>query len=78
VGGFDEQYNEPGIGEDTDINWRLEQCGIYTLQIKNHAIQYHLYHPENYSNTAKMESILAQKKLAFEKENDKKQLLGSL
>jgi glycosyltransferase involved in cell wall biosynthesis len=78
VGGFDEQYNEPGIGEDTDINWRLEQCGIYTLQIKNHAIQYHLYHPENYSNTAKMESVLAQKKLAFERENDKKILLGSL
>jgi GT2 family glycosyltransferase len=78
VGGFDEQYNEPGIGEDTDINWRLEQFGVKIFQIKNHAIQYHLYHPENYANTSKMELILAQKKQAYEKENDKKLLMGSL
>ena len=78
VGGFDEQYNEPGIGEDTDINWRLEQCGIHSLQIKNHAIQYHLYHPENYSNTAKMESILAQKKETYSLNQSHKILMGSL
>jgi glycosyltransferase involved in cell wall biosynthesis len=78
VGGFDEKYEEPGIGEDTDINWRLEQFGVKTFQIKNHAIQYHLYHQENYANTTKMEAILAYKKQQYNNNQDIKLLKGSL
>lgn len=58
VNGFDENYNAPGMGEDTDIEWRLLQKGVLLKKIKNQAIQYHLYHPENYSSTKAMEEIL--------------------
>ena len=62
VNGFDENYTSPGFGEDTDIEWRLLQSGVSLKKIKNEAIQYHLHHPENYSNTRAMEEIFARTK----------------
>lgn len=53
VNGFDERYEAPSIGEDTDLQFRLELNGIKVNSLNNIAIQYHLYHrlqkrdPEN-------------------------------
>jgi len=53
VNGFDERYEAPSIGEDTDLQFRLELNGIKIKSLNNIAIQYHLYHklqerrPEN-------------------------------
>ncbi|MGB9774386.1 MAG: glycosyltransferase [Bacteroidota bacterium] len=44
INGFDERYEEPGIGEDTDIQYRLELSGVQMKSLNNIAIQYHLYH----------------------------------
>ena len=44
INGFDERYEAPSIGEDTDIQFRLEQNGTKINSLNNFAIQYHLYH----------------------------------
>lgn len=44
VNGFDERYEQPSIGEDSDIQFRLELNGVKICSVKNMAIQYHLYH----------------------------------
>jgi glycosyltransferase involved in cell wall biosynthesis len=44
INGFDERYEAPSIGEDTDIQFRLEQTGTKINSLNNIAVQYHLYH----------------------------------
>lgn len=44
VNGFDESYVGPGVGEDTDILYRLQLIGITGKSLRNLAIQYHLWH----------------------------------
>jgi len=44
INGFDERYEGPGIGEDTDVQWRLERSGVALRPLNNIAVQYHLYH----------------------------------
>jgi GT2 family glycosyltransferase len=44
VNGFDMRYNQPTIGEDTDLEWRLNGVGVRTLPLLHMAIQYHVYH----------------------------------
>lgn len=44
INGFDERYLSPGVGEDTDIEYRLSLLGKSFKSIKNYAIQYHIYH----------------------------------
>jgi glycosyltransferase involved in cell wall biosynthesis len=44
INGFDERYEGPSIGEDSDIQYRLELIGIKIKSLKYMAIQYHLYH----------------------------------
>ncbi len=61
VNGFDEDYVKPGIGEDTDIEWRLFAAGIKLKKIKFQAIQYHFHHPENYASTQENEDLMRQK-----------------
>jgi glycosyltransferase involved in cell wall biosynthesis len=46
VNGFDERFNRPSLGEDTDLEARLRRNGIRFLGIRNQAIQYHLYHQQ--------------------------------
>jgi glycosyltransferase involved in cell wall biosynthesis len=48
VNGFDEDYQNAGVGEDVDIEWRLLAHGLRRESIKNKAIVYHLYHPRSY------------------------------
>lgn len=44
INGFDERYEAPSIGEDSDIQYRLELLGVKIKSLNNIAIQYHLYH----------------------------------
>lgn len=44
INGFDERYQAPSIGEDSDIQFRLELLGITVKSLNNIAVQYHLYH----------------------------------
>ena len=44
LNGFDENYTGPGLGEDSDIEYRLRLIGTKFKSIRNLAIQYHLYH----------------------------------
>ena len=45
VNGFDERYRHPGVGEDTEINWRLKKRGMEVFSPKFCLVQYHLWHP---------------------------------
>lgn len=44
INGFDERYQAPAYGEDTDIETRFLWAGGEVWMLKNEAIQYHLYH----------------------------------
>ena len=48
INGFDENYTLPAIGEDYDIEWRLPANGCKIVSLRNLAVQYHLYHKENW------------------------------
>lgn len=45
VNGFDESFNVPGLGEDTDLERRLEMAGLTVEWITYRAIEYHVWHP---------------------------------
>ncbi len=45
VNGFDEEYDGPGSGEDSDIFYRLSLIGVTGKSLRNLAIQYHVWHP---------------------------------
>lgn len=44
VNGFDERYEHPALGEDTDLEFRLKRIGILPVPKKHMLTQYHLYH----------------------------------
>lgn len=44
INGFDERYELPSIGEDSDVQFRLELNGVGIESLNNIAVQYHLYH----------------------------------
>lgn len=44
INGFDERYELPSIGEDSDVQFRLELQKMEIVSIGNIAVQYHLYH----------------------------------
>ncbi len=44
INGFDERYEAPSIGEDSDIQFRFELNGGKIISLNNVAVQYHLYH----------------------------------
>ncbi len=48
INGFDENYRLPAVGEDYDIEWRLLAIGYKIVSVRNLAIQYHLWHKENW------------------------------
>jgi glycosyltransferase involved in cell wall biosynthesis len=58
INGFNEEYLAAGIGEDSDIDWRLIHTGVTIKNVKFSAIQYHLYHPRFYSPSKENEAIL--------------------
>ncbi len=44
INGFDERYEAPSVGEDSDIEFRINLCGVKVRSLNNIAVQYHLYH----------------------------------
>jgi hypothetical protein len=44
INGFDERYEAPSIGEDSDVEYRLGLNGVKARSINHIAVQYHLYH----------------------------------
>ncbi|KAA0208409.1 MAG: glycosyltransferase [Ignavibacteria bacterium] len=61
VNGFDENYTSPGIGEDTDLEFRLRLAGANFESVRNKAIVYHLWHTktkENPENLSYFQSIM--------------------
>lgn len=46
VNGFDNRYNIPCVGEDTDIEYRLTQIGRQVKNVFHQAIVLHIIHPE--------------------------------
>ncbi len=48
--GFDEDYTKPATGEDADLLWRFLGLGYKLVSVRNLAVQYHLYHKENWNN----------------------------
>jgi len=44
INGFDERYEAPSIGEDSDVEFRLALNGVRVKSLNHIAVQYHLYH----------------------------------
>ncbi len=44
INGFDESYDGPGHGEDSDIQYRLSLIGVTGKSLRNLAVQYHVHH----------------------------------
>ncbi|MCK9279768.1 MAG: glycosyltransferase [Melioribacteraceae bacterium] len=44
INGFDERYEAPSIGEDSDLQFRLELNGVRIESLNHITVQYHLYH----------------------------------
>jgi len=55
INGFDENYEGPGIGEDSDIEYRLRLIGAKFKSVRNLAVQYHLYHKKTIEEQGNME-----------------------
>ncbi len=45
VNGFNEDYTSPGLGEDSDLAFRLQLTGVNLFTLRYLAILFHLYHP---------------------------------
>lgn len=64
INGFDEDYVLPAIGEDIDLTWRFKGVGYTLFSMRNLAVQYHLYHKENWTDQSVNEEIMEKKKAA--------------
>lgn len=67
INGFNEDYTSPGIGEDTDIDWRLRQTNVKIKNIKFLSPVYHLYHQHKFQastrNRQLFDNTIATKKI---------------
>lgn len=61
INGFDEDYTRPAIGEDIDLVWRFKSAGYSLFSLRNMAVQYHLYHPENWSDQSENMHMMEEK-----------------
>ncbi len=62
INGFNEDYKAPGIGEDSDIEWRLIRAGVTIANIKFLTPLFHLWHPRSYSFSSENYKIYTQTK----------------
>ena len=46
INGFNEEYRAPGLGEDSDVAFRLGLAGAALKSLRNLAILFHLHHPK--------------------------------
>lgn len=61
INGFDEDYKLPAIGEDIDLVWRFAGLGYQLKSVRNFAVQYHLYHKENWTSQDENIAIMNKK-----------------
>lgn len=55
INGFDENYEGPGLGEDSDIEFRLRLINAKFKSVRNLAVQYHLFHPKTIEEESNMD-----------------------
>jgi glycosyltransferase involved in cell wall biosynthesis len=67
INGFDERYEAPSVGEDSDIQFRLELSGVKIKSINHAAVQYHLHHilQERHEKNLRLFEEVKQQKIAF-------------
>jgi len=53
INGFNEEYEYPGLGEDTDLQWRLERSNVNITDAKFLANLFHLFHERTYGLSEK-------------------------
>ncbi len=66
INGFDERYVAPSIGEDSDVQFRLELNNVKIKSLNNIAVQYHLHHkiqPRPEANLSLFESVKSSKEI---------------
>lgn len=61
INGFDENYEGPGLGEDSDIEFRLRLLNSKFKSVRNLAVQYHLYHPKTIEEERNMKYFISVK-----------------
>jgi len=61
INGFDEDYVLPAIGEDIDLTWRFKGLGYPLISLRNMAVQYHLHHPENWTDQSRNLQLMEEK-----------------
>lgn len=61
INGFDEDYILPAIGEDIDLTWRFKAAGYKLFSMRNIAVQYHLFHKENWTDQSVNQKLMEQK-----------------
>ena len=61
INGFDEDYILPAIGEDIDLTWRFRGLGYSLGSLRNLAVQYHLYHKENWTDQSRNLQLMEEK-----------------
>jgi len=66
INGFDEDYQLPAVGEDADLAWRFKGLGYRLVSARNRAVQYHLFHPENWTDQTMNLQLMAQKQSMLE------------
>lgn len=57
INGFDEQFESPAVGEDTDVERRFKLAGLKGKSVKHYALCYHQHH-RLVSGREKSEEIL--------------------
>lgn len=64
LNGFDEEYQNPGFGEDSDIEWRAKNAGMEVFSVRYKAIEYHLDHtrPNRENAVSKSQALFEEKK----------------
>ncbi len=62
INGFDELYDGPGCGEDSDVQYRLSLNGITGKSLRNLAVQYHIWHPRTAVSDASWDRFEAVKR----------------
>jgi GT2 family glycosyltransferase len=61
INGFDEDYVKPAVGEDIDLVWRFKESGYHLFSLRNLAVQFHLYHKENWSDQSENLRMMSEK-----------------
>jgi len=64
INGFDEDYILPAIGEDIDLTWRFKGLGYKLVSVRNTAVQYHIYHKENWADQSENQRMMYEKQHA--------------